>query len=119
MINTIAWLLFVLGIGHIVFGLIRFRVPLAEACRDGFVGKFETSEARRAAFWFMIFGPLLIGIGHAAIHAVSSGDLALLRIIGAYALFTSLAGVTAFPKSPFVVAMVLSLLLVAGGYGWL
>jgi uncharacterized membrane protein HdeD (DUF308 family) len=119
MSNIIAWLLFALGVAHIVFGLVRFRRPLAEAAAAGFIDQFNLSETRRTAFWFVIFGPLLMFAGHVAIHAVASGDLALVRVVGIYASVVSIIGIGAFPKSPFIAALPIALLLVAVGYGWL
>ncbi len=116
---VVAWALFVLGIGHIEYGLIKFKAPLFEAASAGFIGQFMASELRRTAFWFVIFGPLLMLAGHTAIHAVAVSDLALLKILGAYALIISVIGVAAFPKSPFWVALLLSPLLIAAGYGLL
>ncbi|MBK6295953.1 MAG: hypothetical protein IPF55_18170 [Rhodoferax sp.] len=83
------------------------------------LAQFELTELRRSAFWFIIFGPLLMAAGHAAIHAVAVGDTALFQIIGRYALVTSLIGFAAFPKSPFVLAVMVSLLLIATGCGWI
>jgi hypothetical protein len=119
MSNTIAWLQFALGVAHILFGLVKFRVPLAAALADGFIDQFKTSEVRRTAFWFLISGPLIMLSGHAAVHAVAIGDMALIRIIGYYALAISIIGVAALPKSPFLVSVVLSGLLVAVGRGWI
>lgn len=118
MMSVAAWLLFALGVAHVVFGLVKFRVPLAEVVAAGFVAQFKITELRRSAFWFIIFGPLLMAAGHAAIHAVAVGDLALFRVIGRYALLISLVGLAAFPKSPFIAAFGVSLLLIAAGYGW-
>jgi hypothetical protein len=117
MANAVAWGLFALGVAHIVFGLVKFRGPLADALSAGFVGQFQVPEVRRTAFWFMVCGPFLMLAGHAAIHAVSVGDLALLKLIGLYATLTSLIGVAAFPKSPFWGALLLSPLLLAAGHG--
>ncbi len=119
MSNLLAWLLFLLGIAHMAFGLVTFKTPLTQVWSDGFFGQFKATEVRRTAFWFMIFGPLLMGVGHAAIHAVAVGDAALLTLISRYAFVISLIGVAAFPKSPFLVSLVLSLLLLAAGSGWI
>lgn len=43
----------------------------------------------------------------------------LFQIIGCYALAISLIGLAAFPMSPYIAAVVVALLLVATGYGWL
>ncbi len=119
MSNVVAWAMFALGITHIVFGIFRFKVPLAEAVSAGFVGQFKVPELRRTAFWFLMCGPLLMLAGHIAVHAVAVGDLALLRVVGTYALITAVIGVTAFPKSPFLALLVISPLLIAAGYGLL
>lgn len=117
MTNAVAWFMFALGIGHIVFGLVKFKTPLVEAVSAGFVGQFKAPEVRRTTFWFLIFGPLLMLAGHVAIHAVGVGDLALLKIVGFYAFITALIGVAAFPKSPFWGALFASPVFVAAGYG--
>lgn len=119
MITGIAWLVWALGIGHVAVGLRTFRAPLAEVVAGGFVGQFQRAEIRRTAFWFVIFGPLLMLAGHTAIHAVAVADLALLRLVGSYLLVTSAIGAAAFPKSPFIVALAVSPLLIAAGCGWL
>ncbi|GAB4559251.1 MAG: hypothetical protein Tsb007_20960 [Rhizobacter sp.] len=118
MSNAIAWLLFSLGVAHIAYGLVKFRAPLREAVAAGFVGQFSATELRRTAFWFVVFGPLLMLAGHVAVHAVSVGDLGLLKVIGGYTLFISLVGVAAFPKSPFLASLVVSPWLIAMGHGW-
>lgn len=119
MANVVAWFIFVLGIGHIIFGLIKFKSPVLDAISDGFVGKFFVPEVRRTAFWFLIFGPLLMFSGHVAIHAVAIGDIGLLKILGVYSFFTSLIGVTAFPRSPFWGALIASLLLIAASFRYI
>lgn len=117
--NTVAWLLFSLGVAHIAYGLVKFRAPLWEAVAAGFVDQFKATELRRTAFWFVAVGPLMMLAGHVAIHAVSVGDLGLLKVIGGYMLFISLVGVAAFPKSPFLAGLIVSPWLIAVGYGWL
>ncbi len=114
-----AWMIFALGIGHIVFGLILFRAPLAAALSDGVFNQFRAHAERSAAFWFLAFGPLLMLAGHLSVHAVAAGDMAAVRLIGRYLLCLSIAGVLAFPKSPFLAALPLSALLLAHGYGLL
>jgi hypothetical protein len=114
-----AWALFALGVAHIAFGLVRFRTPLAEAVAAGIVGQFKAPESRRTAFWFLMCGPLLMLSGHTAIHAVTTADLGLLRIVGAYTLVLSLVGVIVFPKSPFWATLLVAPLLIAAGCGLL
>lgn len=115
----LAWFLFALGIGHIAFGVIKFRAPLLAALSSGFVGEFSAPEERRTAFWFLIFAPLLMLAGQVAVHTVNIGDLWLLRLVAIYVGATSCIGVAAFPKSPFSAALILSPLLLLAGYGLL
>ena len=70
MAATTAWLLFVLGVGHVVYGFVKFREPLLSGLAAGVVGQFTSPEVRRTAFWFVMFGPLLMLAGQVAIHAV-------------------------------------------------
>lgn len=117
MTKGIAWSMLILGAAHIVFGIIRFKAPFADAVSAGFVGQFKDPEIRHTAFWFTLLGPLLMLVGHIAIRAVAVGDLSLLKIIGTYALVASVIGVAAFPMSPLWVLLVLSLFFIAAGYG--
>ncbi len=36
MSNAVAWALFILGIAHVLFGMTKFKGPLAEAVASGF-----------------------------------------------------------------------------------
>jgi hypothetical protein len=112
-----AWILVALGVGHTVVGLVRFKKPLAEAIRAGFVGQFVGYPDRRTAFWFMIFGPLLVMVGHMAIHAANAADRELLKIIGFYLLAISALGSLAHPTSPFWAGLVSALIFIGAGYG--
>lgn len=115
----VAWIVFALGVAHILFGIIKFRTSFAEAVSAGFVNQFRAHEIRRTALWFTILGPLLMLAGHVAIHAVAVGDLALLRIVGIYVLITSIICVIAVPKSGFWATLLVSPLLIVAGYGLL
>lgn len=119
MVTIAAWSFFALGIGHIITGLILFRRPVAQVLADGFVGQFMGADARRLAFWFLIFGPLLIMGGSVAVHAAENADHALLKIIGFHTLVIGAVGALALPKSPFWAALLLSVVFIAGGYGWI
>jgi Family of unknown function (DUF6463) len=116
--HAIAWTLCLLGAAHIAYGLLKFRRPLVDAVGAGFVGQFKAPDARRAALWFVLFGPMLMLAGHAAVHAVARGDLGLLTIIGGYLLAVSLVGWAAMPKSPFIAGLPSSVALLAVSCGW-
>lgn len=119
MANVAAWFIFILGIAHIVYGLIGFKAPVADALSAGFVGQFKQPEVRRTAFWFLIAGPLLSLAGQVCIHAVARGDLALLKLVGIYLFVIALIGVLAMPKSGFWGALIASPFLIAAGGGFL
>jgi|SRR5262249_22303502 len=114
-----AWILVTLGVGHIVVGLVRFKKPLVQAMRAGFVGQFVDDRDRLTAFWFMIFGPLLVMSGHMEVHAANAADGELLKIIGFYLLAIGAVGSLALPKSPFWAGLVSALILIGAGYGWI
>ncbi len=116
MSKVVVWAVFLLGVGHIVFGVLRFQAPLLAALMDGFIGQFAVPEIRRSAFWFVMVGPLVMLVGHLAIRAVSLGDFKVLKVIGVYMLIFSAVGVAAFPASPLWAPLLLSPLLIASGY---
>ena len=118
MVIIAAWILIVLGLGHIAVGVVVFKKPLLKAVYAGFVGQFEHYPDRRTAFWFMIFGPLLAMGGHLAIHALNTADAGLLKIIGFYLFAVATVGSLAMPQSPFWVGLVVSLVFIGAGNGW-
>lgn len=115
----LSWGIFVLGIGHILMGVVRFRLPFAAALQDGLIGSFSSDDTRRVAVWFTLFGPVLALCGHLAIRAAAVSDLETLKIVGLYLSVTALFGLMAFPYSPIWALLTLSILLVAVGYGCL
>ncbi|MBJ7311450.1 DUF6463 family protein [Rugamonas sp. CCM 8940] len=116
---TSAWAVLALGVGHILMGLLRFRQAFLETLRDGLVGQFHHNDTRRVGFWFTIFGPLLMLVGHLAVNAARAGDLHLFSIIGGYLIPIALLGVIAWPRSPFWAALIVGGVLLAVGQGWL
>lgn len=108
-----------LGVLHVLFGLIQFRIPLLETIREGFVGRFMESDTRRLAFWFILVGPMLSLIGQLAAHAVRVGDLGVVQTIGFYLFGAAISGVLAFPKSPLWALLPSSVTFIAAGFGWI
>jgi len=119
MLIAAGWLLVFLGFGHTVLGFVWFKLPFAQAAREGLFGRFAGEPARRTAFWFTIFGPLLMLTGQVAVHAAQQADRGLLTLVGIYLLPMSIAGAVALPRSPFWVALAIAPLLIAAGQGWL
>jgi hypothetical protein len=118
MVLIAAWALAVLGIAHIFTGLIWFRQPIGDALKEGGFGKFQGIDSRRLAFWFTIFGVLVMGLGYVAILDVMEANLSQLKIIGFYMLGLSVIGVLTQPRSPFWAALALSPIFIGAGYGW-
>ena len=112
-----SWALVALAVLHVVFGLIKFRAPLMQAISAGFIGQFALSESRRTAFWFVMFGLLLLLVGHIAVRAAVAVDLALLGLVGSYVFAISLIGVAAFPRSPFPLSLFIAALLLLASFG--
>jgi hypothetical protein len=117
MSRWIAWSVFILGVAHVMFGMLRFRGPLLDAVMAGFSGQFAAPEIRRTAFWFLLIGPMLMLVGQLAVRAVDHGDLGALRLIGLYMLCAGVIGVAAFPRSPLWALVLLSLPMLAVGVG--
>ena len=117
MTSVAAWALLALGVGHVGFTFVKFRGPLLAGVGDGFTNQFKLPEERRTALWFALFGPLLILAGHTAVHAAAVGDMALIRLVGGYVFATSVIGVAALPKSPFLASLLVSGLLLCRGLG--
>jgi hypothetical protein len=101
--------LMAVGAGHAAWGLVAYRKPLREIARAGYVdsvgdGIFQRAhadDARAAAFWFMMAGPLASLLGWFGHHASESGDVAALKVGGAAAVALGVVGVTAIPRSGF------------------
>ncbi|OYU70788.1 MAG: hypothetical protein CFE28_12765 [Alphaproteobacteria bacterium PA2] len=106
-----------LGLVHIGFGLTRYRGILLAALREGFTGRFAESDERRAAFWFLMAGPLTSLTGLGAV-AAARGDQGLILTMGICLLLTCGVGVLAFPKSPLWTILPPALIFIAGGLGF-
>jgi hypothetical protein len=58
------WLLIATGIGHAAVGLVLFRHPVADVLREGIVNTVRGQYDREAAFWFLLFSPVCVVLGH-------------------------------------------------------
>lgn len=77
----------------------------------------STFTALPFGFWFLVFEVPLTLFGHIAAHAIATGDLALLQIIGCYTAVGFKIGVAALPKSPFPTSLGLAIRPLTAGYG--
>ncbi|MEO6216431.1 MAG: DUF6463 family protein [Sphingomonas sp.] len=113
-----AWTLIILGILHVIFGVIRFKLTLRAAFAEGFFGKFAADDSRRLAFWFIMTGPLLSLIGQLALRAAQMPDVRAMQFISWYILGVGGLGVATFPKSPLWSILPVGFAFLAVGYGW-
>jgi hypothetical protein len=104
------FLLMVTGIGHFLVGLALFPEPLAAIVREGILntipprlldGVVHLDFHREAAFWFVLYGPLLYLQGQIANRAVERGDAVILRLLAWNLLATGAVGAAIMPVSGF------------------
>jgi hypothetical protein len=112
-------LLIVTGIGHALVGLALFHEPLAAIVRDGIVGAIgvhltrdgiQPSLGREAAFWFLLYGPILYLLGRVTERAVEGRDAGMLRLLGRNLLGVGVVGAAIMPVSGFWIVIALALL---------
>jgi uncharacterized membrane protein len=111
-----ARLLYATAVGHVVVGVALFREPLAAIWRDGIVNSIGSQVVpgaaswiaalrpqfeREAAFWFVLFGPLLWLLGRIVDRAIEQADGCLLRTIAWYLLGFGIVGAAVMPVSGF------------------
>ena len=116
MISFVGYVFIALGIGHTVTGIILFRPALVSLFRAGLVNAVHPHLDRRLAFWFLMFGVMLFFLGQVTLYAAATDDTYLLKLVGWYALGIGAVGTTAMPKSPFVIALIVSPILLWTGY---
>jgi hypothetical protein len=105
-----------MGCGHVAWGLLAYRKPLAELARegrfvdsvgDGLFQRAHSQDARAAGFWFLFAAPMMGLLGHLIEAAEERGDARALRrsgraVIGLGALSTIFIPRSGFPAVPFV-----------------
>ena len=94
------------GIGHAVVGLVLFNAPLTAILDAGFFNTIQPPSYvanphfdRIAAFWFLIFSPVLVLLGQLTSRAVRRRDTHTLYAIGWYLLAIGVVGVAVLPVS--------------------
>jgi hypothetical protein len=102
--RTVGRLLITVGVGHAMLGILIFPEQLAAMLRDGVFNAiphrlhgFVPDFRREAAFWFVLYGPVLVMLG----QITGRADRRLARVIGWNLLVTGLAGVVVMPVSGF------------------
>ncbi len=108
------------ALGHALVGVAVFHEALAAIARDGFVNAVHPQLLERgvvpyfdreAAFWFMLYTPILVLIGLVTRRALEVRDVVLLRFIGWTLLATGGIGAVAMPISGFWIVVALGWLV--------
>src|SRR2546430_1438854 len=98
------------ALGHALVGVAVFHEALAAIARDGFVNAVHPQVLERgvvpyfdreAAFWFILYTPILVLIGLVTRRALEVRDVVLLRFVGWTLLATGGVGAVAMPISGF------------------
>ena len=94
------------AVGHAVVGAFLFSDPLGEMVREGLINSIQPPMYsaqphfdRAAAFWFLLFSPVLFLLGQLVNHAVAHRDTRSLRLIGWYLIGIGTVGAAILPLS--------------------
>jgi hypothetical protein len=108
--------LMVTAMVHTAVGVVLFRDPLAAILGDGFFNAIRPHFDRAAAFWFLLFSPVLFLLGQITNYAVGHRDAHLVRLVGCYLLGMGILGVAVLPISGFWILIALTPLLLTVAY---
>ncbi len=96
----------VTAVGHALVGAILFSEPLSAIVNAGVVNSIrppvhcaQAHFDRIAAFWFLLFSPVLFLFGQIINHAISHRDVSSLRLIGWYLVGIGIVGAAIIPVS--------------------
>ncbi|HUP63873.1 MAG TPA: DUF6463 family protein [Thermoanaerobaculia bacterium] len=90
------------GIIHVAFGFVAFRAPLLAILRDGVWNAVDGHSGRPLAFWFVFLGLFTIVFG-SLVDWIESRGLSTPRFVG----------------WAFLILVVLGIVTMPGGGGWL
>ena len=111
MIKISGYILIALGIGHTVVGIVKYRPAIVAWIRDGFFNAATGHTDRLLAFWFLMFGAMLLLLGQITLYAARTNDLYLLHVLSWHVVCIGVVGASVLPRSPFWVAVVLAPLM--------
>ncbi len=113
--RLIGRLLIATAVAHAVVAVAVYRRPLKAIWNDGIVNAVMPNYDRRAAVWFLLFAPVLFGLGQITNRAVERGDARILRIVAWNFLCIGVPGALLIPRSGFwiLLGLVLPLLRAA------
>ena len=99
-------LMMVTAAGHALVGAILFAEPLSAIASEGVINSIQPPMYsaqphfdRIAAFWFLLFSPVLFLFGQIINHAVSQRDTRSLRLVGWYLVGIGIVGAAILPVS--------------------
>ena len=96
-------LLMATGVLHLLAGFVFYPEPLAAIMQDGFFNAVEPNPAqfdREAAFWWMVFGVMLLILG-GLVHWAQARTRTLPAFLGWALLALGVVGVSLMPASGF------------------
>ncbi len=106
MSNVAGPLIMATAIGHALVGTFLFFEPLSAIAAEGVINSIQPPMYsaqphfdRIAAFWFLLFSPVLFMLGQIINYAVSHRDASSLRLIGCYLVGIGIAGAAILPVS--------------------
>ncbi len=110
-------LLMATGVLHLVSGFVFYPGPLFAIAGDGFLNAVEPDVAfstfdREAAFWYMIFGVMLLMLGGLT-HWAQAQTGTLPAFLGWSLLALGVVGVILMPASGFWLALPQAVLMLA------
>jgi len=116
MLRVSGYLLIAISIIHVLVGILICAVPLADIAHNGIFNAvspdlLSPNFDREAAFWFMMFAPLLFAIGQLCCWAEVQ-RLTLPAFLGWNLLAVSLVGILLQPISGFWLLILPAILIV-------
>ncbi len=104
--------LWVTGIIHIVVGFIIGKDIYADMLRDGLVNSMQNDFTRGFAFWFFLFGVLLILYGYTLQYHIKREQKPSPRHVGYALLAVSIFGCLVEPVSGFWLVLPQALIII-------
>ena len=99
-------LMMITAVGHAAVGVALFSEPLGAMVAEGVINTIQPPVVsaqphfdRIAAFWFLLFTPVLFLFGQTINHAVSRRDAGSIRLIGWYLIGIGAVGAAILPVS--------------------
>jgi uncharacterized membrane protein len=105
--------LIAIGMGHVVAALVIFPQGLADIVRAGVLDTIAVASPpeRQAAFWFILFTPVLALAGQVASQAVARDDRRLLATLAWYLTGIAALGALVMPVSGFWAVLAVGLVM--------